>query len=294
MHCSQSLLTYAPTIPHRYGAGVKLSGILYLHRISDFRVGGVNRRNFNMFRKLCGDETLKNVLLVTTMWSNVDLNTGERREEELQKDDILFKPVIDKGAQLVRHDNTLESAQAILYRLVRNHPKALRIQKELVDEKKDIENTGAGEVLAKELAAVMRKHREELKAVQEEMNEAIAAKDMETNQELEEVRRKLDEDMAKVEADRERLSREYASQKQEADEKLQEIQRQLENESRERERRQAELDHLQSKLNDRSRSDREQQQLREQLEDLRRNPPRRKGFLHLAGDAFGALFSGYL
>ncbi|THH31507.1 hypothetical protein EUX98_g2680 [Antrodiella citrinella] len=277
-----------------YGAGVKLSGILYLHRISDFRMGGVNRRNFNMFRKLCGDETLKNVLLVTTMWSHVDLKTGESREEELRTDEILFKPVLDKGAQLVRHDNTLQSAQAILYRLIQNHPEPLRIQRELVDEKKDIEDTGAGEELARELAAVIRKHREELRAVQEEMNEAIAAKDMETKQELEEVRQKLVEDMMKVEAGRERLSREYATQKQEADEKLQEIQRQLENEARERARRQAELEKLQREFNDgRLRSEEEQRQLRERIEHLQRNPPRRGGFFGLVGEAFGALFSGH-
>ncbi|OCH83803.1 hypothetical protein OBBRIDRAFT_742684, partial [Obba rivulosa] len=37
-----------------YENGYKLSGVIYIHRISDFRMTGVSRRNFTMFRKLCG------------------------------------------------------------------------------------------------------------------------------------------------------------------------------------------------------------------------------------------------
>jgi len=33
-----------------YENGKKLAGVIYFHRISDFRVGGISRRNFKMFR----------------------------------------------------------------------------------------------------------------------------------------------------------------------------------------------------------------------------------------------------
>ncbi|KAL4061675.1 hypothetical protein V8B97DRAFT_2066349, partial [Scleroderma yunnanense] len=45
-----------------------LTGLIYVHRISDTRVGGNAQRNLRMFRNLCGDESLKNVVIVTTMW----------------------------------------------------------------------------------------------------------------------------------------------------------------------------------------------------------------------------------
>ena len=88
-------MTYSPITAFtgygsRYQNGIKLSGIIYMHRISDFRVGGVSRRNLSMFRKLCGDETLRNVALVTNMWSEVTSERGAARERELRTDPLLF------------------------------------------------------------------------------------------------------------------------------------------------------------------------------------------------------------
>ena len=103
-----------------------MSGILYLHRISDPRMGGISRRNFNMFRKLCGDETLKNVLIVTTMWGLVDPQVGEAREEQLKTNDTFFKPVLDKGARMARHNDTCKCAQDLVRMIMKNHPQALR------------------------------------------------------------------------------------------------------------------------------------------------------------------------
>ena len=73
-----------------------------------------------MFRKLCGDETLKNVLIVTTMWGAVEPSIGDAREKELTTNDLLFKPVLDKGARMLRHDNTPGRAQDIVRSVMRN------------------------------------------------------------------------------------------------------------------------------------------------------------------------------
>jgi hypothetical protein len=51
-------------------------------------------------------------------------------------DDKFFKPVLDKGSRLLRHDNDIASAQAIIHYLIGNQPRALRIQRELVDQGK--------------------------------------------------------------------------------------------------------------------------------------------------------------
>jgi len=152
-----------------YENGKKLAGVIYLHRISDVRMGGISTRNFKMFRELCGESTLKNVVVVTNMWSEVSREVGEAREAELASRDIFFKPVLDKGAQLVRHENTQESAEAIMHYLISNHPLALRIQRELVDQHMDISQTAAGEELNRELMEQIRRHREEMRALQEDM-----------------------------------------------------------------------------------------------------------------------------
>ena len=97
-------------------------------------MGGIARRNFSLFRKLCGDETLKSVVIVTNMWGEVSAEKGAAREHELASDPALFQPVLVKGAQLARHDNTRASAQAVLGRLAAKAPLPLQIQRELVGE----------------------------------------------------------------------------------------------------------------------------------------------------------------
>lgn len=196
---------------HRYEAGVRLSGVLYLHRISDNRMGGTSLKNFQMFRKLCGDSMLPNVVIVTTMWGLVDPGVGNRREQELKTDELFLKPVLEKGAQLVRHDNTLQSAQAILRCLAQKQPKALRIQEELIEERKTLPQTEAGAELAAELRDMMRKHEEEMMELQQEMAEAQATKDREAQMELAREREVHAKKLRDAEEARERMSRAFAS-----------------------------------------------------------------------------------
>ncbi len=134
-------------------------------------MGGTSTRNFRMFRKLCGDESLQNVVLVTNMWGQVPLDIGEAREQELKEQDIFFKPVLDEGAQIKRHNNTLASTHEILRSVAFKGPVPLRIQKELVDEKKDITDTDAGEELGRELHEQAKRFKEQQEKLREEMEE---------------------------------------------------------------------------------------------------------------------------
>ena len=68
---------------------------------------------------------------------------------------------------MMRHDDTVESAHAILSRFVDNQPEPLAIQREVVDEGKSVEGTSAGAELvnkeAKKLEEMKRQHEEELR-----------------------------------------------------------------------------------------------------------------------------------
>ena len=174
-----------------------------------------------MFRELCGDSTLKNVVLVTNMWGEVSTEDGQDRENQLSSD--FFKPVLDKGAQMVRHHNTAESAHDIIRMIIKNHPVALRIQEELVDEQKDIVDTAAGEVVNKELNEQMKRHQTELKKVQEEMEQALKEKDEETRQELEEDRREMQAQMDKMKKDSDEMASRYAEEKKRMEAKVEEM-----------------------------------------------------------------------
>ena len=150
-----------------------------MHRISDVRIGGTSLLNFRIFRALCGDENLHSAVIVTTMWSGVELMLGESREHELATAEDLFKPVLDNGAQLVRHDGTLESARAILHSLVTNNGATLRIQHELVDEGKELINTAAGAELVRLFAEQARRLEARSKKVHRQIEEASIAQDEE-------------------------------------------------------------------------------------------------------------------
>ena len=50
---------------------IKLSGLIYLHRITDERIGHSAKRNLTMMQNLVGDTNLKNVILVSTRWELV-------------------------------------------------------------------------------------------------------------------------------------------------------------------------------------------------------------------------------
>jgi hypothetical protein len=132
-------------------------------------MSGISTRNFKMFRQLCGESTLRNVVIVTNMWGEVSKETGDAREQELATKEIFFKPALAKGASLKRHENTPASAYKILRTIADNHPLSLQIQRELVDQKKDISQTSAGKELTKEWEIQLEKHRKEMKTLQDEM-----------------------------------------------------------------------------------------------------------------------------
>ena len=232
----------------RYEKGSKLAGVIYIHRISDKRFTGITGRNFKMFRELCGDTTLKNVILVTNMWGEVSRDIGEAREDELTSD--FFKPVLDKAAQMARHHNTAQSAHDIIRRIMKNRPVALQIQRELVDEHKDIVDTAAGGVINQELKEQIRKHQVELRMVQEEMMQAMKERDEEARQELEEESRKLQEEMERIKKDSEGMASNYAEEKERMETRMKQMEREA---KRERERTEVEYNRQMADLNHRLR-----------------------------------------
>ncbi|KAK7682497.1 hypothetical protein QCA50_014297 [Cerrena zonata] len=172
-----------------------LSGVIYLHRITDRKLCGSSRKNLNVFRHLCGDDSLSNVAIVTNMWENVEPALGIAREKELASEETMFAPLITRGARMFRHDGSRTSALTVLDKLLVKIPIPLLIQKELVDEGRDITDTSAAREIDRELAKARQKYREELASIKARIEEALREDDPETRQEneqdYEEVRRRL-------------------------------------------------------------------------------------------------------
>ena len=177
-----------------------------------------------MFRELCGDTTLENVVLVTNMWGAVSHDVSEAREKELSSN--FFKPVLKKGAQMSRHHNTAESAHDIIRKItMKRRSVVLQIQQELVDDHKEIVDTAAGAAISRELNDQIKRHRDELAEVQKAMMRALERKDEETRKELEEDAAKLRGQMERIEKDSKEMASSYAAEKRRMEDKVKEMER---------------------------------------------------------------------
>jgi hypothetical protein len=185
----------------------KLSGIIYLHRISDPRMAGSAKRNLHMFKKLCGEECFSSVILATTMWGLVDERTGDAREAELVREEDFWGYMAKRGSKVMRHYGDRESAMRIVKKIVKQHQKGdgditLRIQKEIVDEGMDLNDTAAGKHINEEINRLNEKHKKEL---EQERKEALAKRDSESAESIAKLQRNFEEKIAKGEKDREDL-----------------------------------------------------------------------------------------
>ena len=108
-----------------------LSGILYLHRITDNRVVDTPLKNLRAFRKLCGRDVLGKIYLTTTMWDEVDQSLGERMLDELKTD--YWKAVIIQEAQIIRCRNDDDSPKSI--KSLERRPLVKYSQLDKLDEK---------------------------------------------------------------------------------------------------------------------------------------------------------------
>jgi len=155
---------------------VYLTGIIYFHRITDNRVGGVNAKNLRLFQSLVGDDALSHVFLCTTMWDELQKQEqGERREKELRAN--FWKKMVDNGSSVVRHANTPESALSIVRQITRlRGPVVLELQDQLVNKGIPLADTGAGKQLSNEILAVQAAVRKEMESLMREMETANGRK----------------------------------------------------------------------------------------------------------------------
>ncbi len=82
---TEILRTLGAWLTATYSSGVQLSGIIYCHRINQTRMQGSAMKNIQLFRSLCGDDALRKVILVTTMWDIESRDIAEKREKELKE-----------------------------------------------------------------------------------------------------------------------------------------------------------------------------------------------------------------
>lgn len=104
-------------------------------------MSGTSLKNLDMFQKLCGDNALQNVIVVTTMWREVTEATGCKREKELESE--YWQSMIECGSQMRRFHDCHASAWEIIKNL-NEVRQPLQIQQEIVDKGLNLQFTSAG------------------------------------------------------------------------------------------------------------------------------------------------------
>ncbi|KAL2797404.1 hypothetical protein BJX66DRAFT_335022 [Aspergillus keveii] len=189
-----------------YKGKILLNGIIYLHRITDIRMQGSARKNLLMFRQLCGENALKRVVLVTTMWDKVPEDEASKREKELIDTPEFWGWMLEKGSSCQRHYNTEDSARIIVSDLASHAvPVTTALQAQMVDEKKKLGETSAGQELQSEMNKEKAKWAQERREIEDQLRLAIEQRDHEAEEMMREERDRYTKMIQKVENDTETL-----------------------------------------------------------------------------------------
>ncbi|WXC67195.1 hypothetical protein SNK03_012972 [Fusarium graminearum] len=148
-----------------------LRGILYLHKITDNKMTQASLRHIQLLRKIVGDDALRNVILVTTMWNVLrpeDRNRALQREQQLLNG--FWNTMIDKGSYVAQFNGTPQSAYPLIHQLADQQSVVLDIQKEIVGQDRSIGETTAGISLIQKLKEDRRGYEQKLGNLENELD----------------------------------------------------------------------------------------------------------------------------
>ena len=175
--------------------GVRIGGIIYLHRVSDNRLSGSSFKNLRMFKKLSGASAWPHTIIGTTMWQSDQHEQGERREKELVDNEDYFGEMLAQGTKVFRiaehgsgAEEEKESAIRIVSYLVQRMSSSpeveLEIQRQLVLEDRTLDATSAGQEALGDLYGLQCQLARQLQDARQEMQDAVKRRDVEHMQQL--------------------------------------------------------------------------------------------------------------
>ncbi|KAH0828969.1 hypothetical protein J3R83DRAFT_2399 [Lanmaoa asiatica] len=177
-----------------YRKNILLSGILYLHRITDNRMAGTPLKNLQLFRKLGGKDALDKVYITTTMWDEVEPRVGEMRLDELRA--YYWKAMIDQGAHIACCRSDDDSPKKLIRQILSQEEarKALLLQEKMGELKKKLKDTPAGQQLYSQLETLVEKQSVLLRRINKERKATSEASLLvELQQEYDDLRMQIDE-----------------------------------------------------------------------------------------------------
>jgi hypothetical protein len=167
----------------QYKLGVSLKGVIYLHRITDNRFQGSSVRTLQIFKEICGQGCLNNVILASTRWDKVTESEGADRENRLRGH--FWSYMISHGSTMTRFYGDRDFAHAMVSQLLGSGNIVLDIQRQMVDEGKTLDQTSAGALVNGKLSELISKSRRDLAEI-EELRRKLRESDNAMREKLEE------------------------------------------------------------------------------------------------------------
>ena len=156
-----------------YDDCTRLTGIIYLQRISDNRMTGSSIKNLAMLRSLWGTKNLSNVIMATTMWDAVTPEQGAEREAELLSTGHFWGMMKSAGSMVRRYDNTRDGAMAMVDELLQMASIVLQIQQEIAVQKKALGDTEAGQTVNSEFKRLEKEHKKDMEDIRKQLTLAV-------------------------------------------------------------------------------------------------------------------------
>lgn len=161
---SEVLTEIARLLAGQYELGFELKGIIYIHRIVDNRFSGSAVKTFEVFQRICGEEAMSNVLLVTSRWDDVDPATGADRERQLREQ--FWAYMLGRGSVMTRFYGDRNNAVTVASQLLVKDSVVLALQREMVDERRQLSDTAAGAYVSDAIDRDRAAHEKELRSLE--------------------------------------------------------------------------------------------------------------------------------
>lgn len=126
-----------------------------MHRITDKRFTGTDRRILDIFNAICGENLAPHIVLCSTMWNTLPKAVAAAeaavREQDLCESTQFWAPLIDQGAKYMRFTGDEDSGRAIIEHIL-SHPanRPMGIQTELCNTNCTLQDTTAGQLIEAE------------------------------------------------------------------------------------------------------------------------------------------------
>ena len=180
----------------RYPTGTKLAGVVLVQRFYSHNtfIGHSLSRNIEALKELCGDTTLKNLIIMTHHRDDDEPEAGQMLKRDISPGGC-FHPVIEQGAQVYHCTGTSKPDSGALRIILGGRPVIPKVQQEPISEGSGPEGIAPATEPSKEIQLAER-HDNDAKKLEENTQEVM-------NKEVEELRRELEEEKrrAREEAD---------------------------------------------------------------------------------------------